>query len=81
VGILAAPVFGADGRPVLSLVLEGFRLQIVGADLRRLGERLLVAAATVTHAVGGRQPEFRPLGPLAADEPRRRATGRAGAWG
>jgi DNA-binding IclR family transcriptional regulator len=62
VGIVAAPVFGEDGRPLLSLVLEGFRWRVDGQQLRAIGERLVEAARGVSLAVGGRPPQFQPLG-------------------
>jgi len=66
VAIVAAPVFGEDGRPLLTLVLEGFRWRVGGDELRRIGERLVAAARRLSLAVGGRPPDFQPLG-FAAD--------------
>jgi DNA-binding IclR family transcriptional regulator len=68
VGIVAAPVFGEDGRPLLSLVLEGFRWRVDGSQLRRIGERLVAAARGLSVDVGGRPPDFQPLG-IAATTP------------
>jgi DNA-binding IclR family transcriptional regulator len=62
VSIVAAPVFGEDGRPLLSLVLEGFRWRVDGQELRRIGERLVGAARGLSLAVGGRPPDFLSLG-------------------
>ena len=62
IGVVAAPVFGADGRPLLALVLEGFRYRVEGQDLRRIGDRLVAAARDLSLRVGGRPPVFQPLG-------------------
>jgi DNA-binding IclR family transcriptional regulator len=66
VGIVAAPVFGEDDRPLLSLVLEGFRWRVDGRELLRIGERLVASARGLSLAVGGRPPDFLPLGSSAA---------------
>jgi DNA-binding IclR family transcriptional regulator len=60
VGIVAAPVFGDDGRPLLSLVLEGFRWRVNGQEVRRIGGRLVRAARTLSLAIGGTPPDFQP---------------------
>ena len=87
VGIVAAPVFGEDGRPLLSLVLEGFRWRVAGQELRRIGERLVGAARHLSLEVGGRPPTSSRSGWRRApveDGPRARVagpTGRRCPWG
>jgi DNA-binding IclR family transcriptional regulator len=61
-GIVAAPVFGEDGRPLLTLGLEGFRWRVDGRELRSIGDRLVAAAREISLAVGGHPPDFQPLG-------------------
>jgi DNA-binding IclR family transcriptional regulator len=66
VGTVAAPVFGFDGRPVLSLVLEGFRWRLTGEDLWRIGRHLVDAAGELSVEIGGKAPVFQLDGRPAA---------------
>lgn len=54
VSLLAAPVFGADGRVALALTLLGFRGEIEATRVPHYGERLKAAADAVTRAIHGR---------------------------
>lgn len=56
VSLLAAPVFGPDGRVALALTLFGFRGQLEAAQIPAIGERLRSAADAVTNAIHGRPP-------------------------
>ena len=57
---LAAPVFHADGRVLLSLNMET-AIGSDGTDLLRYGNRLLGAAAKVTASIHGSPPENWPV--------------------
>ena len=50
---LSAPVFGADGRVVLSLTLWGPPGTVSAAEIDHLAQRLIGTAAAATAAVGG----------------------------
>lgn len=56
VSLIAAPVFGPDGRVVLALTLFGFSGQLQAGQIPVLGERLRSAAGAVTRAIHGRPP-------------------------
>jgi DNA-binding IclR family transcriptional regulator len=55
--MMAAPVFGPDGRVALALTLFGFREALAAREVPALAERLLEATAAVTKTVHGRVPE------------------------
>jgi DNA-binding IclR family transcriptional regulator len=55
--LIAAPVFGADGRVALSLALFGFRRELGAEQVPRYGEALRTAALTVTKTIHGRAPD------------------------
>ena len=59
VDLVAAPVFGADGRVVLALSLIGFRSGPRAAEIPALAARLTDATSRVTRAVHGLPPEER----------------------
>jgi DNA-binding IclR family transcriptional regulator len=77
IAAIAAPLFGPEGLPVLSLVLEGFRWDIPGREIRDVGARLVEQARRASVESGGRPPMFRAE---AADRATDRAStgGRAG---
>jgi DNA-binding IclR family transcriptional regulator len=80
VGTIAAPVFGFDGRPVLSLVLEGFRWRLTGDDVWRIGWHLVDAAGELSATIGGKAPTFQRGGRAAGGVRRARPrTGRPAA--
>ena len=53
---VAAPVFGADGRVVLSLNLMGFRHELGSEKVPDLAARLTEATGRITKAIHGRAP-------------------------
>ncbi|HET7139763.1 MAG TPA: flavin reductase [Arthrobacter sp.] len=53
---LSAPVFGADGRVVLSLTLWGPPGNVSAAEIDQLAQKLIGTAAAATAAVGGTAP-------------------------
>jgi DNA-binding IclR family transcriptional regulator len=55
--LVAAPVFGPDGRPVMAMALFGFPDPLDATELTRAGERLLDATRAVTRAIHGRAPD------------------------
>ncbi len=55
--MVAAPVFGPDGRVALALTLFGFRDPLDAEDLARYAERLREATRRVTAAIHGREPQ------------------------
>jgi DNA-binding IclR family transcriptional regulator len=59
VGTITAPVFGTNGRPVLGVLLQGFRSELTGREIDLLGRKVVQAAQRITTAVGGHSPEFR----------------------
>jgi DNA-binding IclR family transcriptional regulator len=56
---ITTPVFGPDGRPVLTLALRGFHGDTTGDEVQRIGARIVDAAQTVTEQIGGRYPVLR----------------------
>jgi DNA-binding IclR family transcriptional regulator len=56
--LMAAPVFGSDGRVALTLTLFGFRQPLRADEVPRYAKRLLEATANVTRAIAGREPDL-----------------------
>ena len=56
VGTMSAPVFDHEAEVTLLLALRGLPEQLSGAQVERLGRRLVEAADDVTAASGGRRP-------------------------
>jgi DNA-binding IclR family transcriptional regulator len=61
VGTMSAPVFDRAGEVVLLLAVRGLPERLTGAEVRRLGARLVEAADGVTAASGGRRPDRRAI--------------------
>jgi hypothetical protein len=61
VSTIAAPVFGPTPSPEFSLVLEGFRWDLTGAEIRAIGARVVAASTRLSVSLGGHPPQFRPL--------------------
>jgi DNA-binding IclR family transcriptional regulator len=59
VSIMAAPAFGRDGTAALNISVHVWR-ELAPADIRAVGDRLLVAAHAVTAELRGRTPEGFP---------------------
>lgn len=57
---IGVPVFGPDAEVALGLFLIGFHDQLPAGTVPRYAERLRTAAANVTKAIHGREPEFLP---------------------
>ena len=53
---VAAPVFGADGRPVAAVSVSGPTARIGNARMAELGRRVAQAAREITVATGGKPP-------------------------
>jgi DNA-binding IclR family transcriptional regulator len=60
---VSAPVFGADGRPCLSLVVSGFRWALNAKAIRDTAERLLRHTQDISVSLGARSKRFRRLQP------------------
>jgi DNA-binding IclR family transcriptional regulator len=58
VGYLSAPVFAAEGKLALQLVLSGFPATFSKAKIERCIEKLCAAAALVTSELHGRMPRL-----------------------
>lgn len=58
--MIAAPVFGPEGGVVLALTLFDLPVQLAADQVPDLAHRLVDAAATVTKAIGGREPDPAP---------------------
>jgi DNA-binding IclR family transcriptional regulator len=71
VGIVSAPVFDADRRPLLALVLEGFRWRVTGEEVLHIGQRLVTTARELSEAIGGAPPDFAPDETVPVDVRRR----------
>ncbi len=56
VGTMSAPVFDSRGEVALLLALRGLAGEPTGAEVERLGARLVAAADEVTAGSGGRRP-------------------------
>jgi DNA-binding IclR family transcriptional regulator len=56
VGTMSAPVFDHSGEVTLLLAVRGLPDELTGAEVARLGTRLVAAADEVTAASGGRHP-------------------------
>ena len=56
VGILTAPVFGADGLPVLQLNLLGLPPEMTGREIEHAARQLLAAAKVASAAASGLEP-------------------------
>jgi DNA-binding IclR family transcriptional regulator len=59
VSMIAAPVFGADGRVVAALTLSGLTPSVDARQVAALGERVRGAALVATKRAHGRAPESR----------------------
>ncbi len=57
---LMAPVFSADGKVALQLVLSGFPPKLGAKKLERYAERLCATAASITSEMNGRMPQIAP---------------------
>lgn len=55
--LVAAPVFGGDGRVVLAVTLFGFRAPLRGRDVPVVAARLCEETRSVTKAIGGTEPD------------------------
>ena len=60
ISTIVAPVFGARAVPEFSLVIEGFRWDITGAEIRSIGARVVAASTKLCRSLGGDPPPFRP---------------------
>ncbi len=60
ISTIVAPVFGARSRPEFSLIIEGFRWDITGAEIRSIGARVVAASTRLCRSLGGDPPPFRP---------------------
>jgi DNA-binding IclR family transcriptional regulator len=59
VSTISAPIFGPDdGRPCLSLVLSGFRWDLLEEEIRGYGERLVKETRQVSESLGAQPPVF-----------------------
>ncbi len=56
VGNIAAPVFDANGRPMLLLGFPVYRERVPTKEIRRYGEKLVGVSAQVTETLGGHDP-------------------------
>ena len=54
--LIAAPVFGTDGRVALAVTLFGFRSPLPGRDVGPMAARLCEETRSVTTAIGGCEP-------------------------
>ncbi|HKA16418.1 MAG TPA: hypothetical protein VKH41_15455 [Myxococcota bacterium] len=50
---MIAPVFGPDGQPHYEIIVQLLCPALRGAEIDRVGERLLAATALLTQAIGG----------------------------
>jgi DNA-binding IclR family transcriptional regulator len=67
ISTVVAPVFGARSTPEFSLVVEGFRWDVTGTEIRSIGARMVAASTKLCRSLGGDPPPFRPHSDARAD--------------